>query len=98
MRSRLTAAFVLVCCAWGAARAQAPPAIQLFLPGGTDKAITTKVQQAVAQIVKEPETRKMLLAQGLDAVASSPDEFARMYNAELVRWAKVVKAVGLQPQ
>lgn len=34
MRSKLTAAFVLVCCAWGAARAQAPPAIQLFLPGG----------------------------------------------------------------
>jgi tripartite-type tricarboxylate transporter receptor subunit TctC len=70
----------------------------LFLPGGTDKAIVAKMHEAVARIVTEPETRKMLLAQGLDAVASSPDEFARMYNAELVRWAKVVKAVGLQPQ
>jgi tripartite-type tricarboxylate transporter receptor subunit TctC len=70
----------------------------LFLPGGTDKAIVTKLQQAVAQIVNEPETRKMLLAQGLDAVGSSPEDFGRMYNAEIVRWAKVVKAVGLQPQ
>ena len=70
----------------------------LFLPGGTDKAIVTKLQQAVAQIVNEPETRKMLLGLGLDAVGSSPEEFGRMYNAEIVRWAKVVKAIGLQPQ
>ncbi|HEX7315289.1 MAG TPA: tetratricopeptide repeat protein [Pyrinomonadaceae bacterium] len=32
--SRLTAAFVLMLCAWGAALAQAPPAIQIFLPNG----------------------------------------------------------------
>jgi tripartite-type tricarboxylate transporter receptor subunit TctC len=70
----------------------------LFLPGGTDKAIVAKMHEAVARIVTEPETRKMLLAQGLDAVGSSPAEFGRMYNAEIVRWAKVVKAVGLQPQ
>jgi tripartite-type tricarboxylate transporter receptor subunit TctC len=70
----------------------------LFLPGGTEKGIVTKLQQAVAQIVNEPETRKMLLAQGLDAVGSSPEEFGRLYNAEIARWAKVVKAVGLQQQ
>jgi tetratricopeptide (TPR) repeat protein len=34
LRSRLAAALVIVSCAWGAARAQAPPAIQIFLPGG----------------------------------------------------------------
>ncbi|MFL6253789.1 MAG: tetratricopeptide repeat protein [Pyrinomonadaceae bacterium] len=34
MRSKLTAAFVLLLCASGAARAQAPPAIQIFMPNG----------------------------------------------------------------
>jgi hypothetical protein len=37
----------------------------------------------------------MLLAQGLDAVGSTQEEFAKTYADELVRWAKVVKAVGI---
>jgi tripartite-type tricarboxylate transporter receptor subunit TctC len=67
----------------------------LFLPGATDKAIAVKMQQAVAKIVLEPEMRKTLLAQGLDAVANSQEDFAREYAAELVKWAKVVRAIGL---
>ena len=39
----------------------------------------------------------MLVAQGLDPVGSTPDEFHRVYNEEIVRWAKVAKAIGLQP-
>jgi len=68
----------------------------LFLPGATDKAIAVKMQQAVAKVVLEPETRKRLLAQGLDAVANSQEEFAKGYAAELTKWAKVVRAVGLE--
>lgn len=34
VRSKLTAAFLLLLCASGAARAQAPPAIQIFMPNG----------------------------------------------------------------
>jgi len=67
----------------------------LFLPGATDKSIAVKMQQAVAKIVLEPEMRKTLLAQGLDAVANSQEEFARAYAAELVKWAKVVRTLGL---
>ena len=69
----------------------------LFLPGGTDKAIAVKLQEAVARILTEPDTRKMLLAQGLDVVGSTQDEFQRMYTAEIAKWAKVVKTIGLQP-
>ena len=69
----------------------------LFLPGGTSKDIANKIQEAVARIVLEPETRKLLLGQGLDAVGSQQEEFAAMYASEIARWAKVVKALGLQP-
>jgi tripartite-type tricarboxylate transporter receptor subunit TctC len=69
----------------------------LFLPGGTDKGIAVKLQETVARILLEPDTRKLLLAQGLDAVASSQEEFARTYAGEIAKWAKVARAVGLQP-
>lgn len=69
----------------------------LFLPGGTDKAIAAKVQDTVARALLEPDSRKLLLGQGLDVVGSSQEEFSRMYFAEIAKWAKVVKAVGLEP-
>lgn len=69
----------------------------LFLPGGTDKGIALKLQETVSRALLEPDTRKLLLGQGLDAVGSSQEEFARMYVAEIAKWAKVVKAVGLEP-
>jgi tripartite-type tricarboxylate transporter receptor subunit TctC len=69
----------------------------LFMPGGTDKAIALKVQDTVSRILLEPETKKLLLNQGLDVAGSSQEEFSKMYFDEMARWAKVVKAVGLQP-
>lgn len=69
----------------------------LFLPAGTDRAIALKLQEAIARSLLEPDTRKVLLGQGLDAVGNTPDEFAKMYTAEVARWAKVVKAIDLQP-
>jgi tripartite-type tricarboxylate transporter receptor subunit TctC len=69
----------------------------LFLPGGTDKAIALKIQDTVSRILLEPDTKKLLLNQGLDAVGSSQDEFAKMYTREMTTWAKVAKDVGLQP-
>lgn len=67
----------------------------LFMPGATDKALAVKMQEAVTRIVLAPEMRKTLLAQGLDAVGSSQEQFAKDYLAEIARWSKVVKAVGV---
>jgi tripartite-type tricarboxylate transporter receptor subunit TctC len=50
----------------------------------------------VARVLSDPATSKLLLGQGLDAVGSSPDEFAKVYADEIRTWAKVVKAVGVQ--
>ena len=69
----------------------------LFLPGGTSKDIASKIQEAVARSLLEPETRKMLLGQGLDTVGNTPEEFGAIYSSEIARWAKVIKAIGLQP-
>jgi tripartite-type tricarboxylate transporter receptor subunit TctC len=70
----------------------------LFLPGGTDRAIASKLQETIARILLEPDTRKSLLAQGLDVVGSTPEEFTKLYLSELTRWNKVVRAAGLQAQ
>ena len=68
----------------------------LFLPGGTNKAIAGRIHEVVARVLSDPATSKLLLGQGLDAVGSPPDEFAKVYAGEIRTWAKVVKAVGVQ--
>ena len=70
----------------------------LFLPGATDKAIAAKLQETVARILLEPDTRKLLLGQGLDAVGSSQEEFAKMVADETEKWAKVVKQAKISPE
>ncbi len=68
----------------------------LFLPGGTPKAIAVKLQEEISRVLLAPDTRKVLLGQGLDAVGNSQDEFARLYVAEIAKWAKVVKTTGVR--
>lgn len=68
----------------------------LFLPGGTNREIAVKIQQAVTRMLTDPAANKLLLGQGLDAAGSTQEEFARLYAGEIAKWAKVVKAVGLQ--
>jgi len=68
----------------------------LFLPGATNRAIAVRIQQAVSRMVTDPAAGKLLLGQGLDAVGSTQEEFARLYTSEIATWAKVVKATGMQ--
>jgi tripartite-type tricarboxylate transporter receptor subunit TctC len=68
----------------------------LFMPGTTNKALAVKMQEAVSKVILDPDMRKTLLAQGLDAVGSTQEQFAKDYVAEIARWSKVVKSVGVQ--
>jgi tripartite-type tricarboxylate transporter receptor subunit TctC len=43
-----------------------------------------------------PDLGDKLLASGADIVASSPEEFAALINAEIPKWAKLMKAAGLR--
>lgn len=68
----------------------------LFVPGGTSRKIAVQLHEAIARIVLDPAARKLLLAQGLEAVASPPDSFADIYAVEIARWAGLVRAIGLR--
>ena len=38
--------------------------------------------------------RKPLVEGGNDVIGGTPEEFGKLFNAELVKWAQIVKSVG----
>jgi tripartite-type tricarboxylate transporter receptor subunit TctC len=66
-------------------------------PAKLPRNIVDRVNAAMVETLKEPATREKLALQGLEATPSSPDEFAAFLRAEIVKWAKVVKDTGSQP-
>ena len=46
-------------------------------------------------MLQASQVRERLAADGAEIVGSTPEVFAAFYQAELAKWAKVVKAAGI---
>jgi tripartite-type tricarboxylate transporter receptor subunit TctC len=68
----------------------------VLAPAGTPAAAVKTIHREIANIVKQPDVRSRLAAQGADPVASTPGEFDAFIKAEIAKWAKVVKESGLK--
>ena len=66
----------------------------LLAPAGTPREIVARLHSEVARILRAPEVRDQLTAQGADIVANSPDEFAVWIRGEVRKWAGVVRDSG----
>ena len=70
----------------------------LLAPAGTPQAILTKVHVDVGNALRVPNVYERLASEGAEPVASTPDAFAKFLNAEIKKWAKVVKDAGVTPE
>lgn len=70
----------------------------LFAPAGTAEAIVNRLNGLVKQAMEKPDARAVMEAQGLDVSTGTPAELGALVNAELIKWAKVIKAAGIKPE
>jgi len=61
----------------------------------TPAAIVSKLHAATQQALQTPEVRDRLATQGIETKLSSRAEFAKLIQADAVRWAKLVKDAGI---
>lgn len=66
----------------------------LLAPAGTPADIVARLQQETAKAMALPAVKERLLAQGAIPGGTSPAEFAQQIDAEITKWAGVVKASG----
>ena len=63
-------------------------------PAKMPAALVSRLNQELVKILNEPSIRERIVADGSEPVGSSPEEFRRFMQADLAKWAKVVKESG----
>jgi tripartite-type tricarboxylate transporter receptor subunit TctC len=70
----------------------------LVAPDGTPKDIIATLHRAVIAALNDAEVRHSLTELGVDIVGDSPEEFSAYIQAEIPKWAAVIKASGAAAQ
>ena len=69
----------------------------VFAPAGTPAAIVRRLHADAVKAMQSPQTRAQLEGIGADGTVSrSPEEFAALVRAETLRYARIVKSIGLR--
>jgi tripartite-type tricarboxylate transporter receptor subunit TctC len=66
-----------------------------FVPAGTPPEVVRKLFDVTSQVLKMPETAKILAREGTETANSdSPEQFVRFLNEDAKLWARLVKESG----
>lgn len=68
----------------------------VLVPKDTPKAVVEKLNAALVQVIRSPEVRSRLTAQGAEVVTMSPEEQDTFFNKERARWQAVVNEAQIK--
>jgi tripartite-type tricarboxylate transporter receptor subunit TctC len=67
-------------------------------PAGTPREVVQKLNAEVTKILAMPDVRERFLAQGVEPVGSTPEEFGEHIKAQMAKWSKVVRDAGVKAE
>lgn len=70
----------------------------LFGPRGLQKEVVDKLNEYVQKLQNDPSSIKRMKESFMDFMPMSPQQFARFVHDEAVKWERIVKDAGIQPQ
>jgi tripartite-type tricarboxylate transporter receptor subunit TctC len=70
----------------------------ILAPADTPPAIAKRLRDEVAKAAAAPDVVDRLDQQGMEAVASEPEEWGAYLKSELARYAKIIKDTGIKPK
>jgi tripartite-type tricarboxylate transporter receptor subunit TctC len=75
---------------------EASTASGVLAPAKTPRETVARLNRDIVKILHTPEVKERFAAQGLEAVGSTPEQYAEHLRAELAQYAKVIKAAGIR--
>lgn len=68
----------------------------ILAPAGTDMAIVRKINSDVEGVLRTREMIDFLATQGAEPLVASPEKFLEILQADIEKWAKVVKSANVK--
>jgi tripartite-type tricarboxylate transporter receptor subunit TctC len=68
----------------------------LFAPAGTPDSIIAKMSKEVVSTLKIPDVEKRFTSQGVDIIASTPEEFAAFVRKDVAKYEKLIKSANIR--
>jgi tripartite-type tricarboxylate transporter receptor subunit TctC len=69
----------------------------IMAPAGTPKAIVDRLNAEIVKIVTRSDVKKAWNEQGAEPMSMTPAEFEKYLEADIAKWAKIVKISGAKP-
>ena len=70
----------------------------LLAPAGTPRAVVIRLQDAALRAIDKPDVKARFAAVNLDPAPMSAEVFGEFIKSEVVRWARLIKEAGIQPE
>ena len=65
-------------------------------PGKTPRPVIERLHKEIAAVANLPDIRRTLIAQGSDVVVNTPEEFAKIVQADAEKWGAIGKRLGVR--
>jgi tripartite-type tricarboxylate transporter receptor subunit TctC len=63
---------------------------------GTPRPIVEKLNRDIVALLKEPDVVKRFRDQGVEVVASTPEQFSKLVQSEVVKWTQLVQDANIR--
>jgi tripartite-type tricarboxylate transporter receptor subunit TctC len=70
----------------------------VFAPAGTPRPVVDRLHAEIVRIFNLPDVQAKMKTLGLDPILGGPEELAKTQQAEIVKWAKVIKDSGAKAE
>jgi tripartite-type tricarboxylate transporter receptor subunit TctC len=70
----------------------------ILAPAGTPALVVEKLHKDLTSVLSSRETEKRFETEGAEVVRMTPAEFGRFISAELVKWSRVAREVGIKAE
>ena len=68
----------------------------ILVPNGTPPAVIAKLNSEIGKVMQSAEMKKQLLAQGVEARTSTPEQFGTLIKGETAKWGKIIADAGIK--